>query len=67
MRYIGRFKDADLIQYFVDNFDGEVLDEYKHLNMLVFEYDGEESIFSLDDLKELFNCSLHKRRFVDFT
>lgn len=53
MRYIGRFKDAEAIQYFVDNFDGEVLDEYQHLNMLVFEYDGEESIFSLDDLKEL--------------
>jgi subtilisin family serine protease len=53
MRYIGRFKDEEAIQYFVDNFDGEVLDEYQHLNMLVFEYDGEESIFSLDDLKEL--------------
>ena len=45
MRYIGRFKDADLYNTLLIILITEVLDEYKHLNMLVFEYDGEESIF----------------------
>ena len=52
MRYIARFVDGESMQTFGDQFDGDILDEFVLLKMLVFELDGENSIYSKDDLEE---------------
>ena len=53
MRYIGRFEDKNAMQRFKKSFDGEILDEFVYLKMLTFELDGENSIYSKEDLEDI--------------